>query len=58
MMFSGRSSVRDSFICGMLKKEQSSVNPRCRRWSYEDIKEAHFMRFLLEVRFTAAVVNH
>ncbi|KAF7710465.1 WD repeat- and FYVE domain-containing protein 4 isoform X3 [Silurus meridionalis] len=41
-------SVRDSFICGMLKKEQSSVNPACRRWSYEDIKEAHFMRFLLE----------
>ncbi|MCI4376424.1 hypothetical protein PGIGA_G00188250 [Pangasianodon gigas] len=40
-------SVRDSFICGMLKKEQSSVNPACRRWSYEDIKEAHFMRFLL-----------
>ncbi|XP_060781914.1 WD repeat- and FYVE domain-containing protein 4 isoform X2 [Neoarius graeffei] len=42
------SSVRDSFISGMLKKEQSSVNPACRRWSYEDIKEAHFMRFLLE----------
>ncbi|XP_017319576.1 WD repeat- and FYVE domain-containing protein 4 isoform X1 [Ictalurus punctatus] len=41
-------SVRDSFICGMLKKEQSSVNPACRRWSYEDIKEARFMRFLLE----------
>ncbi|XP_062852239.1 WD repeat- and FYVE domain-containing protein 4 [Trichomycterus rosablanca] len=41
-------SVRDSFICGMLKKEQSSVNPSCRRWLYKDIKEAHFMRFLLE----------
>ncbi|TSK22773.1 WD repeat- and FYVE domain-containing protein 4 [Bagarius yarrelli] len=41
-------SVRDSFICGMLKKEQSLVKPACRRWSYEDIKEAHFMRFLLE----------
>ncbi|KAG7334069.1 hypothetical protein KOW79_002476 [Hemibagrus wyckioides] len=41
-------SVRDSFICGMLKKEQSSVKPACRRWSYEDIKEAHFIRFLLE----------
>ncbi|KAK3573074.1 hypothetical protein QTP86_012277 [Hemibagrus guttatus] len=41
-------SVRDSFVCGMLKKEQSSVKPACRRWSYEDIKEAHFMRFLLE----------
>ncbi|XP_060728472.1 WD repeat- and FYVE domain-containing protein 4 isoform X2 [Tachysurus vachellii] len=41
-------NVRDSFICSMLKKEQSSVNLACRRWSYEDIKEAHFMRFLLE----------
>lgn len=57
-MFSVCSSVRDSFISGMLKKEQSSVNPACRRWSYEDIKEAHFMRFLLEVRFNTAVVNH
>ncbi|KAL7877774.1 hypothetical protein SRHO_G00044170 [Serrasalmus rhombeus] len=41
-------SVRDLFICGMLKKEQSSVSQACRRWSYEDIKDAHFMRFLLE----------
>lgn len=23
---------------------------RCRRWAYEDIKDARFMRFLLEVR--------
>ncbi|XP_049337281.1 WD repeat- and FYVE domain-containing protein 4 isoform X1 [Astyanax mexicanus] len=41
-------SVRDSFISEMLKKEQSSVNPACRRWPYADIKEARFMRFLLE----------
>ncbi|XP_066534651.1 WD repeat- and FYVE domain-containing protein 4 [Hoplias malabaricus] len=41
-------SVRDSFICGMLKKEQSTEDLGCRRWPYEDIKEAHFMRFLLE----------
>ncbi|XP_072534107.1 WD repeat- and FYVE domain-containing protein 4 isoform X2 [Salminus brasiliensis] len=41
-------SVRDSYISGMLKKEQSSVSPVCRRWPYMDIKDAHFMRFLLE----------
>nr|XP_057914861.1 WD repeat- and FYVE domain-containing protein 4 isoform X2 [Doryrhamphus excisus] len=38
------SSVRDSFISSMLSESTSS----CRRWLYEDIKEAHFMRFLLE----------
>ncbi|XP_035387227.1 WD repeat- and FYVE domain-containing protein 4 isoform X2 [Electrophorus electricus] len=42
------SSVRDSFICGMLKKERSAMSVGCRRWPYEDIKEARFMRFLLE----------
>ncbi|XP_030628686.1 WD repeat- and FYVE domain-containing protein 4 [Chanos chanos] len=41
-------SIRDSFICGMFKKEKGPVSPGCRRWSYEDIKEVHFMRFLLE----------
>uniref|UniRef100_UPI0037E89D37 WD repeat- and FYVE domain-containing protein 4 isoform X2 n=1 Tax=Semicossyphus pulcher TaxID=241346 RepID=UPI0037E89D37 len=40
------SSVRDSFISSMLSKEQTSA--RCRHWFYEDIKEARFMRFLLE----------
>ncbi|XP_030297212.1 WD repeat- and FYVE domain-containing protein 4 isoform X1 [Sparus aurata] len=40
------SSVRDSFISTMLSKEPPSA--RCRRWLYEDIKEARFMRFLLE----------
>ncbi|XP_041803075.1 WD repeat- and FYVE domain-containing protein 4 isoform X2 [Chelmon rostratus] len=40
------SSVRDSFIYTMLGKELPSA--RCRRWLYEDIKEARFMRFLLE----------
>lgn len=39
-------SVRDSFISTMLTKEQSG---KCRRWLYGDIKEARFMRFLLEV---------
>ncbi|XP_061914195.1 WD repeat- and FYVE domain-containing protein 4 isoform X3 [Entelurus aequoreus] len=39
------SSVRNSFISSMLTKESAS---RCRRWLYEDIKEARFMRFLLE----------
>lgn len=41
-------SVRDSFISTMLSKQLPSAN--CRRWLYEDIKEARFMRFLLEVR--------
>uniref|UniRef100_UPI003AAAFB81 WD repeat- and FYVE domain-containing protein 4 n=1 Tax=Centroberyx gerrardi TaxID=166262 RepID=UPI003AAAFB81 len=40
------SSVRDSFISTMLSKELPSAS--CRRWLYEDIKEARFMRFLLE----------
>ncbi|XP_060895664.1 WD repeat- and FYVE domain-containing protein 4 isoform X1 [Labrus mixtus] len=40
------SSVRDSFISSMLSKEQ--LTARCRHWPYEDIKEARFMRFLLE----------
>ncbi|XP_051935449.1 WD repeat- and FYVE domain-containing protein 4 isoform X1 [Hippocampus zosterae] len=39
------SSVRDSFISSMLTKESTSS---CRQWFYEDIKEARFMRFLLE----------
>ncbi|XP_008289614.1 WD repeat- and FYVE domain-containing protein 4 isoform X2 [Stegastes partitus] len=40
------SSVRDSFISTMLSKEPPSASCRC--WLYEDIKEARFMRFLLE----------
>ncbi|XP_037638382.1 WD repeat- and FYVE domain-containing protein 4 isoform X1 [Sebastes umbrosus] len=40
------SSVRDSFISTMLSKEPPPA--RCRRWLYEDIKDARFMRFLLE----------
>ncbi|XP_069395233.1 WD repeat- and FYVE domain-containing protein 4 isoform X2 [Paralichthys olivaceus] len=40
------SSVKDSFLSTMLSKELPSAS--CRRWLYEDIKEAHFMRFLLE----------
>ncbi|XP_015799744.3 WD repeat- and FYVE domain-containing protein 4 isoform X2 [Nothobranchius furzeri] len=40
------SSVRDSFISTMLNKELPSAT--CRSWLYEDIKEARFMRFLLE----------
>lgn len=41
-------SIRDAFISNMLNKELPSAT--CRRWLYEDIKEARFMRFLLEVR--------
>ncbi|KAM4730214.1 WD repeat- and FYVE domain-containing protein 4 isoform 2-T2 [Anableps anableps] len=40
------SSVKDSFISTVLSKELPSAT--CRRWLYEDIKEARFMRFLLE----------
>ncbi|XP_078129346.1 WD repeat- and FYVE domain-containing protein 4 isoform X3 [Sander vitreus] len=40
------SSVRDSSISTMLSKELPPA--RCRRWLYEDIKDARFMRFLLE----------
>ncbi|XP_078016803.1 WD repeat- and FYVE domain-containing protein 4 isoform X2 [Epinephelus lanceolatus] len=40
------SSVRDSFMSTVLSKELPPA--RCRRWAYEDIKDARFMRFLLE----------
>ncbi|XP_035461782.2 WD repeat- and FYVE domain-containing protein 4 isoform X3 [Scophthalmus maximus] len=40
------SSVRDSFISTMLSKDLPPAS--CRRWLYEEIKEARFMRFLLE----------
>ncbi|XP_041645058.1 WD repeat- and FYVE domain-containing protein 4 isoform X2 [Cheilinus undulatus] len=40
------SSVRDSYISSMLNKEKPSV--QCRHLPYENIKEARFMRFLLE----------
>ncbi|XP_011601683.2 WD repeat- and FYVE domain-containing protein 4 isoform X2 [Takifugu rubripes] len=39
------SSVRDAFISTMLAKGPAG---KCRRWLYDDIKEARFMRFLLE----------
>lgn len=44
---SSPASVRDSFISTMLTKKP--VSGKCRRWLYDDIKEAFFMRFLLEV---------
>ncbi|KAK2824252.1 hypothetical protein Q5P01_021427 [Channa striata] len=40
------SSVKDSFIFSMLSNDPPSTS--CKRWLYEDIKEARFMRFLLE----------
>ncbi|XP_051772048.1 WD repeat- and FYVE domain-containing protein 4 isoform X3 [Ctenopharyngodon idella] len=43
-----QTNVRDSYICNMMNKEKNSVSPNCKRWSYDDIKEANFMRFLLE----------
>lgn len=43
-----QTNVRDSYICSMMNKEKNSVTPSCKRWSYDDIKEANFMRFLLE----------
>lgn len=40
------SSVRNSDIATMLSKDLPV--PRCRRWLYDDVKEARFMRYLLE----------
>ncbi|XP_076019917.1 WD repeat- and FYVE domain-containing protein 4 isoform X2 [Genypterus blacodes] len=40
------SSVKDSFISTILSKELESYS--CRRWHFEKIKEARFLRFLLE----------
>uniref|UniRef100_A0A9J8BGX1 WDFY family member 4 n=1 Tax=Cyprinus carpio carpio TaxID=630221 RepID=A0A9J8BGX1_CYPCA len=53
-----QTNVRDSYICNMMTKEKSSVSPSCKRWSYDDIKEANFMRFLLEVRFTEGEISN
>ncbi|KAJ8418170.1 hypothetical protein AAFF_G00138790 [Aldrovandia affinis] len=41
-------SVRDSFICSMFSKDKPTAGLSCRRYPYEDVKEAHFTRFLLE----------
>ncbi|XP_051946182.1 WD repeat- and FYVE domain-containing protein 4-like isoform X2 [Xyrauchen texanus] len=43
-----QTNVRDSYICNMMNKEKSSMSTSCKRWSYDDIKETSFMRFLLE----------
>ncbi|KAJ8248534.1 hypothetical protein GJAV_G00243040 [Gymnothorax javanicus] len=45
------SGVRDSFICSMFSKGTPSSRatpPCCRRYGYEEVKDAHFARFLLE----------
>ncbi|XP_056616257.1 WD repeat- and FYVE domain-containing protein 4 isoform X2 [Triplophysa dalaica] len=42
-----KTNVRDSYICNMMNKEKRP-SPSCKRWSYDDIKEANFMRYLLE----------
>ncbi|KAG7262078.1 hypothetical protein CRUP_014002 [Coryphaenoides rupestris] len=41
------SRVKDPFISSMITTESPSVG--CRRWPYADVKEARFMRYLLEV---------
>lgn len=50
------SSVKDSFMSTMLSKELSPA--RCRSWLYEDIKEAHFMSFLLEDNAIEVFINN
>ncbi|XP_068183056.1 WD repeat- and FYVE domain-containing protein 4 isoform X2 [Antennarius striatus] len=40
------SSVKDPFISNMMSTDLPPA--RCKRWLYEDIKEARFIRFLLE----------
>lgn len=40
----------------MLSEELPAA--RCRRWLYEDIKEARFMRFLLEVGRSSYPIYH
>ncbi|XP_062375001.1 WD repeat- and FYVE domain-containing protein 4 isoform X2 [Sardina pilchardus] len=42
------SSIRDSYLSSMFKKEKVSTVQSCKRWPYDDIKDAHFMRYLLE----------
>nr|XP_055025553.1 WD repeat- and FYVE domain-containing protein 4 isoform X2 [Misgurnus anguillicaudatus] len=43
-----QTNVRDTYICSMMNKEKNSLSPSCKCWSYDDIKEANFMRYLLE----------
>ncbi|XP_063047427.1 WD repeat- and FYVE domain-containing protein 4 isoform X2 [Engraulis encrasicolus] len=40
-------SIRDAFLSNMFKRDKSDAQS-CKRWPYDDIKDAHFMRFLLE----------
>uniref|UniRef100_A0A4W5QEA5 WDFY family member 4 n=1 Tax=Hucho hucho TaxID=62062 RepID=A0A4W5QEA5_9TELE len=40
--------VRDAFLSSMLTKDIPSSSPSCKRWPYQDIRDVHFMRFLLE----------
>ncbi|KAG5266359.1 hypothetical protein AALO_G00230130 [Alosa alosa] len=42
------SSIRDSYLSSMFKKEKASTVQSCKCWPYDDIKGAHFMRYLLE----------
>ncbi|KAK1164501.1 hypothetical protein AOXY_G14832 [Acipenser oxyrinchus oxyrinchus] len=42
------SRITDSFICNMFSKEKPGENPTCSRYPYEEVQEAHYMRFLLQ----------
>ncbi|XP_043836803.1 LOW QUALITY PROTEIN: WD repeat- and FYVE domain-containing protein 4 [Dromiciops gliroides] len=42
------SNISDAFIFNMCSKDRPSDRYTCNRYSYSDIKEIHFMRFLLQ----------
>ncbi|MGH0153416.1 UNVERIFIED_CONTAM: hypothetical protein FKN15_025858 [Acipenser sinensis] len=48
VMRTAHKRITDSFICNMFSKEKPGENPTCSRYPYEEIQEAHYMRFLLQ----------
>ncbi|XP_048472141.1 WD repeat- and FYVE domain-containing protein 4 [Rhincodon typus] len=42
------SSINDSYIYDMCNKETGEKRPKCSRYSYDDVREIHHLRFLLQ----------
>ncbi|XP_078386858.1 WD repeat- and FYVE domain-containing protein 4 [Cetorhinus maximus] len=42
------SSINDSYIYDMCSKETGGKNTKCSRYSYNDVREIHHLRFLLQ----------
>ncbi|XP_072439291.1 WD repeat- and FYVE domain-containing protein 4 [Chiloscyllium punctatum] len=42
------SSINDSYIYDLCNKETSGKHPKCSRYSYNEVREIHHLRFLLQ----------